>query len=222
MTTGSEHQSFHDLHTAGLEANKRREFAAGADFLGQARAAAVQAGDPRQEVNALDPLARALWNTGDYAGAREYLEEAHTIANTHDMPDEAAIARANLGRLETIQSFDLPRQERRAAIQSRALPHFQSASQQLSQLDPRHLYYDYATSGYGALGAAIGLERKQAIGHIATGFSVAFSESHGHDEGKRPAQISKAGLGRLVIAAALVPLGEYTPFLPLLARRLMK
>jgi len=218
MSAG-EMQTFELLHQAGLHANDKRKFAYGADLLLQAYNTAA---NPLQQVNALVPLARSEWNTNDLIGARQHLETAQEIAVKYDMPGEAAMALAGLGRLATIQALLLPRQERQTAIRDRALPLFQAAGEMLDKLEPPHPYYSYAAASYGALSAAAAGERELATEYLTNGLGVAFKKSHGHDEGKRPARISPAGLKRFLVAATMIPLGEYTPIFPLLARKLIK
>lgn len=219
MTGGGRSSEFHTLYQLGLDANGSNNFTDAAVYLQEAY---TIASSPKEQADALNPWARSLWNQGDYTAAHQKLVEAQDTAAQAGLTDEAAIATSNIARLRTLQALDRPWRQRGEFIRAQALPSFAIAAAQLKEVQPRHLYYDYTTAGHGALAAAMAGERKQALGHIATGISVAFQEAQGHDVGKRPAFLHPKGLGRLAVAVLMLPLGEFSPLLPPLARRLLK
>jgi hypothetical protein len=163
---------FKELHSGGLQASKRGNVRAARELFEMADELAVMHKDDRARLDALNPLARALWSINDFYGATDKLVTATEIASELNLPDEEAIAISNLGRMAAVRVVRLyPVDDITEALADEAVPRFTLAREKLE--GHAHYYYRYANACHGAPIAAIAGNETEASNLIAEGTHVA-------------------------------------------------
>jgi hypothetical protein len=163
---------FKELHAGGLQASKRGNFRAARKLFEMADELAVMHEDDCKRLDALNPLARALWNAEDFYGATDKLVTAIEIARELKLPDEEAIAISNLGRMAAVRVVRLyPAEDVPEALGDEAVPRFEIARKKLA--GHPHYHYRYANAHHGAPVAAIAGKVAEAEYLIGEGMRVA-------------------------------------------------
>jgi hypothetical protein len=235
---------FQDLHASGMAAKNAGEHGVAFYYFQSADDLARQTGDENLRLNALNPMARALWSMDACEEAQETLDEAQDIAERLGLVDERAIAISNMGRMAARKTVRrVPVRQRLGAFKDRTLgrtaifetgktvpvrrqaaelrrvatPRFEEAYELLRGHD--HLYFRYANATHGSIVAALAGERALAETLIDEGQTVSNEVSPEPYDMLTPAQISPDGLKLLKAARYLIPLGNRTPGLAFYARR---
>jgi tetratricopeptide (TPR) repeat protein len=203
---------FEELHAAGMAAKDKGQHEEALGLFLYADDVADSAGDNRKRLDALNPVARALWNLERYEEAAERLVEAASIAKQLELIDEEAIAISNVGRLIAAKTIrTIPVDEQPGALREASVPLFMKSYDMLR--DHPHLYYRYANASHGGVTAALAGERKFAWQLSEEGLGVAHRVSPEPYDQKTPAEINPMGLKQLKAAKYLVILGNRTPIL---------
>lgn len=199
-------QRFNNLHAKGMKLRDRYPRPALTAFQ-LADETAADAGDERMRLNALNPMARALWHLGRYDEAAERLKEAKSIAEKLTLIDESAIAVSNLGRLAAVQVVEtVAVEDQGQQFRIRSVPHFAEARKMLS--NHPHYYFRYANAQHGAGVAALAGVRQEAANLIADGMSVAFSVSPQPYDQVKTSDINPRGLEQMATALAYLAHGD--------------
>jgi|GEM_PF-1254429 len=202
-------KEFERLHALGMRSLSNGKFEPALKYFTEADTLARQCGDRRKRLEALNPMAHALWSLGEFDKAKQKLAVAAKIASELGLRDELAIVFSNQGRLEAVKIIkQKPITKQPSALSKESLPHFTRALNLLDGHD--HLYFRYANAKHGALVAALAQDYKKSSLLLSDGLYVAFKKSSKFDR-ETTYQLNPSGLDYFAAAAKLTNLGALNP-----------
>jgi tetratricopeptide (TPR) repeat protein len=197
-------------------ASKNHKYPEALEMFEKADRLAIFNDDDPRRFEVLIPTAHMLWGMRRYDEAGAKLETAIKIADSLG-DHEQGIGISAFGRLATnkiVQTAPSKRQSQ--LLSSGAVPNFERSYEILKGSPDPYSRYDNAQ--HGALAAALGSDRELTVLLILEGLETAFRRPEPAHAKKLPAEVNPGGLARLASAAALLPLGNHTPFLARFAR----
>jgi hypothetical protein len=202
-------KEFLSLHANGLKAMRANKPQAALKFFTEADTLARHHNDRRARLDALNPMANALWTLGEYDQAKQKLAVTSKISSELALMDELAIAFSNQGRLNAVKIVNKsPVTKQSKELQKNALPYFMKAHNMLDGHD--HVYFRYMNAKYGSLIAALTHDYHKATVLITEGMGVAYKKSRKYDK-EYPGKLNPSGLEYLAVASRLVSLGVRKP-----------
>jgi cell fate (sporulation/competence/biofilm development) regulator YmcA (YheA/YmcA/DUF963 family) len=202
-------QEFQKLHLSGLKAQYSQKHAAALKWFEEADILASHTNnDRRRRLDALNPMAQALWALGDFKKAEQKIAQAATIASELGLRDELAVAFSNFGRLEAVKIIKQKSVSRQASnLRKNALPYFIKTQKMLA--GHKNLNYRYTNAQYGSLVAALAQDYKKSALLVTEGMDIAFKRAK---YSKDPVyKLNPSGLEYFAVASELIRLGVQNP-----------
>jgi hypothetical protein len=202
-------QEFQKLHLSGLKAQYSQKHAAALKWFEEADILASHTNnDRRRRLDALNPMAQALWALGDFKKAEQKIAQAATISSELGLRDELAVAFSNFGRLEAVKIIKQKSVSRQAgSFRKDSLPYFVKTQKMLD--GHKNLSYRFTNAQYGSVVAALAQDYKKSAMFVSEGLDVAFKRAKYSKDAIY--KQNPSGLEYFAVASELIRLGTQNP-----------